>query len=639
MFSANRFLFVLAFSIFLINGLNAQDIPYPAFLIPKDLSNNANAVIRQETTDIQVVSDNRMLVKRQKIITVLNGNGIPFADFITYYTDYDKIKKIKIAIYDAFGKKIKTIHRDEIKDYPAEDNYTLYNDTRVLYYRYIPNKFPYTIVISYTEDTQNTAFMPRFNPIKGFRLGVENSFYKIAYPSDIILHVKEQNLKPYHVEKQEHKGSLSYKLTHAKPIVPEDYMPPLRTLVPMAKIALNRFSLAGVKGSANNWEEMGDWMIERLLKGRNIVTEQTRNEIIALTNGIKDPVEKAKKVYRYMQNKTRYISIQIGIGGWRPMPALEVDQKAYGDCKALVNYTKSLMDIAGVKSYYSIVYGGNKRDIDSDWVAMQGNHVILMLPTEKDTLWLECTSQKVPFGHIAGFTDDRKVFVVKPHNSFIKRTTKYPDSINKVLTEATIQIKPELNLTAQVQITNCGAAYDDVFYIKDLKPEKQKLYFKNYFSGINNLNINKIELKDDKNKACFHQNITLQINRYIANLDAQEFYFRPDIFTVFGSLPPKNKNRRFPIVISGGFNHLDDITWQLPNGFVFDYLPENLTINSKFGQYKRKIIKKDAHTIIYKRHFLLKSGTYPKESYGNFRKFLKKIRKSDSEKIILKKIS
>ena len=639
MIFTKKHLLVLIFSIFNISFLNAQDIPYPTFLIPKDISDNANAVIRKETTDIQAISDNRMLVNKQKIITVLNGNGIHFADFITFYTDFDKIKKIKISIFDAYGKKIKSVHRDDIKDYPAEDNYTLYNDTRVLYYRYIPNKFPYTVVISYTKDTQNTAFIPGFNPIKDFRLGVENSFYKITYPSDIILHIKEQNLKAYHVKKHSDKGVLSYKLTHAKPILPEDYMPALRTLVPMAKVALNRFSLAGVKGSANSWEEMGDWMITRLLKGRNTVTEKTRNEILALTHGIKDPEEKAKKVYRYMQNKTRYISVQIGIGGWRPMPAIEVDQKAYGDCKALVNYTKSLMDIAGVNSYYSIVYGGTKRDIDKDWIAMQGNHAILMLPTQKDTLWLECTSQKAPFGHIAGFTDDRNVFVVKPHNSFIKHTTKYPDSINKVVTQAIVQIDQKLELNTQVHIANCGATYDDVAYIKDLKPEKQTIYFKQYFPEINNLKINKIELEDDKDKACFSQNIAMHINHYIANLDSQEFYFRPNIFTVFGSVPPKNKNRRFPIVISEGFNHIDDITWQLPNGFVLDYLPENLTITSEFGQYTRKIIKKDAHTIIYKRTFLLKSGTYPKESYSNFRKFLKKVRKSDAAKIILKKTS
>ncbi len=635
MFSVRKLLYFICFSFLLKSFVIAQNTSYLA-LISKDLSDNANAVIRKEVTNVQVVSDSKMLIYNEKVITVINSEGIHFADFIVYYTKFDEIYKIKITVFDAFGNKIKSVKRSEIKDYSAEDNYTLYDDTRVLYFRYIPNAFPYTVAISYIRDTRNTAFVPAFNPVKHFRLGIEDSYYNISFPSDIKLHIKEANLKSYQVEKHTNDGEYIYRLSHVKPIVQEDYMPPLHTLVPKVKIALNRFSLAGVKGIANSWEEMGNWIIERLLKGRNIVTEKTRNEIIALARYIYDPVEKAKKVYRYMQNKTRYVSIQIGIGGWRPMPALEVDQKAYGDCKALVNYTKSLMDIAGVESYYSLVYGGQNRDIDSDWVAIQGNHAILMVPTQKDTVWLECTNQKIPFGHIAGFTDNRKVLVVKPDGSFIKRTTKYPDSINKVVTKATIKLSPDLTLTSQVKITNCGATYDDVYTLKDLKPEKQKLYFKNYFSGINNLEVNNIELKDIKEKACFEQHIDLKINRYITKLSTQEYYFRPNIFSVFNDVPPKTEKRRFPIVIYHGFNHYDEIVWQLPEGFKPDYIPENISLNSEFGQYERQIIKKDDHTIIYKRRFLLKSGTYSKENYSKFRKFLKKIRKFDSEKIILK---
>ena len=55
-----------------------------------------------------------------------------------------------------------------------------------------------------------------------------------------------------------------------------------------------------------------------------------------------DPIEKAKIVYKYMQEKTRYISVQVGIGGFKPMLAKDVDRLGYGDCKALSNYTKAL---------------------------------------------------------------------------------------------------------------------------------------------------------------------------------------------------------------------------------------------------------------------------------------------------------
>src|SRR3546814_20146460 len=51
--------------------------------------------------------------------------------------------------------------------------------------------------------------------------------------------------------------------------------------------------------------------------------------------------EKAARIYHYMQQKNRYVSIQVGIGGLQPMFAEEVDRLSYGDCKGLANYTRS----------------------------------------------------------------------------------------------------------------------------------------------------------------------------------------------------------------------------------------------------------------------------------------------------------
>ena len=81
------------------------------------------------------------------------------------------------------------------------------------------------------------------------------------------------------------------------------------------------------------------------------------------------------------------------------MLASDVDKLGYGDCKALTNYTKTLLDAVDVESYYTVVYGGKRiRNIDKEFSATEGNHVILCLPNEEDYIWLECTSQKTPFG-------------------------------------------------------------------------------------------------------------------------------------------------------------------------------------------------------------------------------------------------
>ena len=215
---------------------------------------------------------------------------------------------------------------------------------------------------------------------------------------------------------------IRYEFANLKAITPENLGPKIGDIAPMIKLAPNKFSLAGVHGEAHNWMEFGKWYNDNLLLGQNELNPKTVAIIQDLVKNVEDPVEKAKLIYKYMQDKTRYISIQIGIGGWKPMPAKEVDALGYGDCKALTNYTSSLLQTVGINSYYTVIWADEKKDIDSEIPVMQGNHAILMVPFAKDTVWLECTNQKVPFGHFGEFTDDRNALVMTEEGGKIIRT-------------------------------------------------------------------------------------------------------------------------------------------------------------------------------------------------------------------------
>ena len=106
-----------------------------------------------------------------------------------------------------------------------------------------------------------------------------------------------------------------------------------------------------------------------MLKDIEDLPKETIAKIASLVAGVKDTKEKARIIYEFMQNKTRYISVQVGIGGWKPTPAKEVDKLGYGDCKALTNYTKALLKSQGIDSYYTIVDSGSSGlDIDEEFV-------------------------------------------------------------------------------------------------------------------------------------------------------------------------------------------------------------------------------------------------------------------------------
>ena len=156
-----------------------------------------------------------------------------------------------------------------------------------------------------------------------------------------------------------------------------------------------------------------------------------------------------------MQQKTRYISIQVGIGGWKPMLASEVDRLGYGDCKALTNYTRALLSEVGITSYYAKIYAGRgkRKSLDGNLVSQQSNHVILMVPFERDTTWLECTNQKIPFGHLGSFTDDRDALVITPEGGMLIKTPKIPVEENIQNMSGDLTIQENGDLAADIDLT------------------------------------------------------------------------------------------------------------------------------------------------------------------------------------------
>ena len=152
------------------------------------------------------------------------------------------------------------------------------------------------------------------------------------------------------------------------------------------------------------------------------------------------------EVYSHMQAKTRYVSIQLGIGGFQSLPASLVDEKGYGDCKALTTYMKSMLDSKGINSNYILVRAGSDvPDVKKEFPSNQFNHVFLGIPTEQDTILIECTSQASPVDYIGTFTDDRNVLWVEKGGSKIIRTPTYSEDDNKIIKEATVFIDEEGN--------------------------------------------------------------------------------------------------------------------------------------------------------------------------------------------------
>jgi transglutaminase-like putative cysteine protease len=618
--------------------LYAQKSEYTTLLIPDSLKQNANAVVRLDQTDILISSQRNMNVKQKRIVTVLNEKGQSAVDA---YENYDKrttVQSIQATVFDSFGNEIKKIKRKDFKDQIAVDGGTLFSDGRILYLDYTPIQYPYTVVYESEVETSTTAFVPQWFPLTDYLLSIEKSVLNVTYPENLGFRKREMNFSNFKITKTiDTSTQLSYVATNILAQKYEDYSPNVSSIFPRLMMGLEFFNLEGVDGNAKTWKEFGKWWSDKILVGTDELSEETRAKMKALVGDEKDPIKKAKIIYKYVQEKSRYVAISEGIGGWRPMIVKDVDRLGYGDCKALSNYTMALLNAVDVPSYYTKLYGSrDKQNIESDFVSQQGNHIILTIPNGDNYVFLECTSQDDPFGYQANFTDDRDVLVLKPDGGEIIRTKNYENKDNAQISKGSYSLSETGDFSGKIEIVSEGSQYGQKYRLETTPPTEREKHYKDYWDNFNNLKIDKTTFSNDKEKVMFTEKIEISAEHY-GTFSNNKLIFVLDAFNQTSGGVKRIRNRKNPFEISRGYYDNDEIAVTLPAGFSIEAMPAAFELNTKFGEYKTEIIKIDNNNLIYKRSIFIKKGLYKNTEYDEYRLFTEQIAKNDNAKLILTK--
>ncbi len=628
-----------AFFLFISTSNFGQKLEYSSLTIPDSLKKNANAVVRLNKTSIDISSQKSMTIKSLVVTTVLNELGLRNLNLSENYDKNTRINKIEATAYDAFGKELKTYKRKDFKDTSVADGISVFNDNRALYLDYTPITFPFTMVFETDIQTSNTAFITPWSPIDNYLVSTEDTSLTINYKTDLKLKIKEVNFSnKYPVVKTETVSSISYSEKNLIAKKREELSPGFSDVFPIVYFALENFHLENVDGNATNWEEFGKWYYNSLLADTEEIPEETKEKIKQLVGNEKNPVEIARIIYKFVQDKTRYVSVQVGIGGWKPMLAKDVDKLGYGDCKALSNYTRSLLKVVGVPSFYTVVYAGQDetKDLQNDFASIQGNHVILTLPIDKRLVWLECTSQIQPFGFLGDFTDDRNVLLIKPEGGEIVKTKTFTETDNLKTTKGSYQVTENGDFMGKIKITSKALRYDNEFGKERMSRDDQIKHYKEEFDNINNLKIKKINFNNNPSTIEFTEELELEAEGY-AQSSGGKLMFALNAFDQSSYVPQKYRTREFSFQIERGFTNEDEIEITIPDGFVVEAKPNGIVQDTEFGYYKIEFNAISPSKILCKRKLVIKKGLYDKSKYESYRKFREMIAKTDNSRIVITK--
>jgi len=137
----------------------------------------------------------------------------------------------------------------------------------------------------------------------------------------------------------------------------------------------------------SSWQDIGLWY-EELSQERRQPDKTVEAKVQELTSGLDHARQRLERLAEFVQKEIRYVSIQIGLGGYQPHPAPGILANRYGDCKDKATLLTAMLKSAGFDSFYIII------NIDPYSVSPDApvslflfNHVILAIKLADSSLF------------------------------------------------------------------------------------------------------------------------------------------------------------------------------------------------------------------------------------------------------------
>jgi hypothetical protein len=626
-------LLVLFAICFATGSLRAQS-DYDVDKIPAELKKGATAVVRNEEMEVVVKSQSAATMVYKTAITILSKNSEELAAMSEYYDKFSSVYNLKASMYDAKGIKIKTYKSTDFKDRSIISEGTLFDDSRIKELYFLNASYPFTIEYSYEKDFNGYLMFPSWTPVAYYDVAVEKSYYTLKVPQDIKIKFLASGLTK--TDSSMVKGVTNYKWS-VKEFPAAEYEPMsvgLQEITPWVKATPNKFEYDDSKGSVESWKSLGSWIYD-LSKDVQRLPETTKIKVRALVASAKTDREKINILYKYLQSNTRYVSVQLGIGGFKPIAAEKVAAVSYGDCKALSNYMKSMLDAVDIKSNL-VMLGSDMPSLNPNYASFgQANHMILCVPSVKDTIWLECTSQVMPIGFLGNSTAAKSVLLVTEDGGKLVRTPVYNPADNFQKRTAAVVLDEAGHGEITIK-TNYGACqYEDNIAMLLRDPTAQRKSIMNSLSIPNMEIITASYSQPDKDIPILEEHLKLNSSQLLTH-GGDKMFLTLNLLNRIDGVPRKVENRKTGFAVPFGYLDTDEIIYTLPKGYKAEFIPPPVTIESEFGRYTGKTEVKD-NTLVYTRRLEMKSKKYDAQKYLEAVEFYKKMYMADKQKAVLAK--
>lgn len=514
----------------------------------------------------------------------------------------------------------------------------LVEDGKTTYFRVTAPSYPITVEKIYSIKFKGILSYPK-NTIQNPYTAVEHFKYTVVVPTELGLRYKILNSQqvPGLISKID-ATTYSWEAKNLVAKKSEKHNGSSSRYAPQILLAPNKFKLDDYEGDMTSWKNFGEWN-HRLIGNRNQLSEKGKAVIQQVTKEANTDIEKAQLIYTYLQKNMRYVSIQLGIGGLQPFPADFVQEKKYGDCKALSNYMQAALNVVGIKSHYAIINSGaNAVPAIEDFPSDPFDHIILCIPQAKDSIWLECTSQTIDFGELGDFTENRKALLVTENGGVLVNTPASKASSNIFTSSTQIHLNDDGTGKADASITGTGEfKQQQVAYTYQQSDDDKRRYL------IKAIEWKQPDMVTVTNGTRFEKPYRIDAKMEYDQLPAfkagSKMFLQPRLYPLFDEDIPDAEKRTQDYYFAFPYQAKDTTVYHLPEGFGIDNLPKEKTITYPFGKYNCAYSWNEATKLITVTTALeITEHVVKATNYPQLLEFRKAVEADMNEKIVVKRL-
>lgn len=414
-----------------------------------------NAIVLEDHITYKISKSGKAKMTVRGRVKVLNAGGKKYGSVLIWESKFIKLKKFKGRVYDSNDQILYSLSKKDGERVCGYAGYALYSDDCYRTYQLSASSYPFIAEYEYEVEHSSIFFWPAWTPQSN--IPVLRSTYELIVPKNLEFRTWHKGDVPS-ASISEHKGKLtySYEMRDIAEYDDEDYAPPIGDQLISLRFSPKMFSLGKYDFDGDSWHSLGKGLYKMMDKCFEI-SEKQKELMENIQSSSDNQKQICEKLHEAMTAATRYVAIEVGIGGWRPSLSKETFDRGYGDCKDLATMYASMLKHVGIEAYTTLILTRNKGVTYSDFPNINSfNHAILFAIADGDTLWIDPTYQQCAVGDLPQYDEDTFVLTIDSAGGQIIRTPVSIPEDNIVKRKVAIDLSSDKSANVSLSIETSG---------------------------------------------------------------------------------------------------------------------------------------------------------------------------------------